>query len=485
MLLAELGIGRPVLGQHSSDRRLGFEIGVGGEVRADLEVLLQGGAVVASYDVGAGLGGGQRHFCVGELHGRDAIHRPTANWSLTWATGRLCGRDSCRAPIYVGRGADPDAQPCDGVSRAVFVRGRGSTPTDAPSAGPNERVRQTHVRTYSPKPGDVQREWHVIDATDVVLGKLAVQAANLLRGKHKPTFAPHMDMGDFVIVVNAEKVALTGDKLTKQAPLPPLRLPGRPHRHPRGQAAGEGRPQGHRGRRVGDAPQEQARPPDAEEAQGVRRPDPPAPGPAGQAVRDHAGLPVTPPTTPTAEQTSEGTSVADDTTTIEGTTDGLRRHREPRAFTTDEQGVAYTSESAAAADPARPATIAPAAATGRRKEAVARVRIVPGTGVWTINGRALDSYFPNKLHQQVVNEPFAALQLDGRFDVIARIHGGGITGQAGALRLGVARALNAIDVEANRPTLKKAGLLTRDARVIERKKAGLKKARKAPQFSKR
>ena len=158
---------------------------------------------------------------------------------------------------------------------------------------------------------------------------------------------------------------------------------------------------------------------------------------------------------------------------------------EAETFTTDEQGVAYTSESAASADLTRPATIAPAAATGRRKEAVARVRIVPGSGVWTINGRTLDSYFPNKLHQQVVKEPFTALQLDGRFDVIARIHGGGITGQAGALRLGVARALNAVDVDANRPTLKKAGLLTRDARVIERKKAGLKKARKAPQYSKR
>ena len=133
----------------------------------------------------------------------------------------------------------------------------------------------------------------------------------------------------------------------------------------------------------------------------------------------------------------------------------------------------------------RPATIAPAGATGRRKEAVARVRIVPGTGQWTVNGRTLDAYFPNKLHQQVVNEPFVDPELEGRFDVIARIHGGGITGQAGALRLGVARCLNAIDVEANRPSLKKAGLLTRDARVIERKKAGLKKARKAPQYSKR
>ena len=156
------------------------------------------------------------------------------------------------------------------------------------------------------------------------------------------------------------------------------------------------------------------------------------------------------------------------------------------SYQVDEQGIAYSSESAPSADaPARPATIAPAAATGRRKEAVARVRLVPGTGEWTVNGRTLDSYFPNKLHQQVVNEPFVTTQLEGRFDVIARIHGGGITGQAGALRLGVARALNAVDVEANRPSLKKAGLLTRDARVIERKKAGLKKARKAPQFSKR
>ncbi|HET7683867.1 MAG TPA: 30S ribosomal protein S9 [Marmoricola sp.] len=155
-------------------------------------------------------------------------------------------------------------------------------------------------------------------------------------------------------------------------------------------------------------------------------------------------------------------------------------------YQVNEQGIAYSSESARPSDaPERPATIAPANATGRRKQAVARVRLVPGTGQWTVNGRALDSYFPNKLHQQVVNEPFVTTQLEGRFDVIARIHGGGITGQAGALRLGVARALNAVDLDANRPALKKAGLLTRDARVIERKKAGLKKARKAPQFSKR
>jgi small subunit ribosomal protein S9 len=128
---------------------------------------------------------------------------------------------------------------------------------------------------------------------------------------------------------------------------------------------------------------------------------------------------------------------------------------------------------------------APGAATGRRKEAIARVRLVPGSGTWKINGRTLEDYFPNKVHQQLVNDPFRVTETEGRFDVIARIHGGGASGQAGALRLGVARALNGIDVEANRPSLKKAGFLTRDARVKERKKAGLKKARKAPQYSKR
>jgi small subunit ribosomal protein S9 len=141
----------------------------------------------------------------------------------------------------------------------------------------------------------------------------------------------------------------------------------------------------------------------------------------------------------------------------------------------------YTSESLAS----RFSEPLPGAATGRRKEAIARVRIVPGTGKWKINGRTLEDYFPNKVHQQLVNEPFKVLELDGKYDVIARIHGGGVSGQAGALRLGVARALNEADVETNRGPLKKAGFLTRDARATERKKYGLKKARKAPQYSKR
>ena len=152
----------------------------------------------------------------------------------------------------------------------------------------------------------------------------------------------------------------------------------------------------------------------------------------------------------------------------------------------ESSSVAYSSESSPSPDaPARPATIAPSGATGRRKEAIARVRLVPGTGQWSINGRDLATYFPNKVHQQLVGEPFVLTDLVDRFDVIARLQGGGTTGQAGALRLGVSRALNALDAEANRPPLKRAGLLTRDSRIKERKKAGLKKARKAPQYSKR
>jgi small subunit ribosomal protein S9 len=121
---------------------------------------------------------------------------------------------------------------------------------------------------------------------------------------------------------------------------------------------------------------------------------------------------------------------------------------------------------------------------GRRKEAVVRVRLVPGTGKFTLNGKALEDYFPNKVHQQLIKEPLVTTEKPETFDVIANLRGGGITGQAGALRLAIARALIAVDSE-DRPVLKKAGFLTRDPRVKERKKYGLKKARKAPQYSKR
>jgi small subunit ribosomal protein S9 len=126
----------------------------------------------------------------------------------------------------------------------------------------------------------------------------------------------------------------------------------------------------------------------------------------------------------------------------------------------------------------------PVQTVGRRKEAVVRVRLLPGTGQFKLNGRTLEEYFPNKVHQQLIREPFVTLEKAEQYDVVALLNGGGVTGQAGALRLGIARALVAFNLEL-RQRLKKAGFLTRDARIKERKKYGQKGARKRFQFSKR
>ncbi|MGH2787395.1 MAG: 30S ribosomal protein S9 [Actinomycetota bacterium] len=125
-----------------------------------------------------------------------------------------------------------------------------------------------------------------------------------------------------------------------------------------------------------------------------------------------------------------------------------------------------------------------ARSTGRRKEAVCRARLLEGSGIWQVNGRTLEDYFPSATHRMIITEPFRITETDGRYDVIAKLEGGGVSGQAGALRHAIARAL--VDLDADlRPQLKRAGFLTRDAREKERRKYGLKKARKAPQYSKR
>jgi small subunit ribosomal protein S9 len=126
----------------------------------------------------------------------------------------------------------------------------------------------------------------------------------------------------------------------------------------------------------------------------------------------------------------------------------------------------------------------PIQTVGRRKEAVVRVRLVPGTGKFDLDGRTLEAYFPNKVHQQLIKAPLVTVDRVDAFDVYAHLDGGGPSGQAGALRLAIARALIVVQPE-DRPALKKAGFLTRDPRATERKKYGLKKARKAPQYSKR
>lgn len=122
--------------------------------------------------------------------------------------------------------------------------------------------------------------------------------------------------------------------------------------------------------------------------------------------------------------------------------------------------------------------------TGRRKEAVARVRLLSGNGRFELNGRSLEEYFPTRAHRMIVTSPLRLVDKDKEFDVVARIRGGGVSGQAGALRHGIARALVRMDPDL-RPVLKAEGMLTRDSREKERRKYGLKKARKAPQYSKR
>ena len=184
------------------------------------------------------------------------------------------------------------------------------------------------------------------------------------------------------------------------------------------------------------------------------------------------GQPVTTPESPVeameaveeAAVEAEATDVADDTDI-------------------DDTDAVEAEVGSAAAVPAA-LTDRPVQTVGRRKEAVVRVRLVAGSGKFTLNGKSLETYFPNKLHQQLIREPLVTVEKAERFDIFANLHGGGTSGQAGALRLAIARALIEVDAD-DRPSLKRAGFLTRDARATERKKYGLKKARKAPQYSKR
>jgi len=142
-----------------------------------------------------------------------------------------------------------------------------------------------------------------------------------------------------------------------------------------------------------------------------------------------------------------------------------------------------SSETPAASRPSRAAG-GTAQTVGRRKEAIARVRLTPGNGSFTLNGKSLEDYFPNKLHQQLIQDPLVTVEKPESFDIVGTLNGGGPSGQAGALRMAIARALAEVDGD-DRPALKKAGFLTRDSREKEREKYGLKKARKAPQYSKR
>jgi small subunit ribosomal protein S9 len=162
----------------------------------------------------------------------------------------------------------------------------------------------------------------------------------------------------------------------------------------------------------------------------------------------------------------------------------LEAEEEEKARREAELAATEETDAAASRAPAKMEKGARFLATGKRKSAIARVIVLPGNGKIEVNKRDLEEFFPRPLHQTMVKQPLAVSGYEGNVDVRVRVHGGGISGQAGAVRHGVARALIEIDSEL-RGDLKRRGFLTRDARVKERRKAGLKKARKRPQFSKR
>jgi small subunit ribosomal protein S9 len=181
---------------------------------------------------------------------------------------------------------------------------------------------------------------------------------------------------------------------------------------------------------------------------------------------------------------TETTETNETNETNETTSETAEESSEAAETTTETTETAEPAEAPAA--PARPPVVLdrPIQTVGRRKEAVVRVRLVPGTGKFDLDGRTLEDYFPNKVHQQLIKAPLVTVDRVDSVDIYAHLDGGGPSGQAGALRLGIARALILVQPE-DRPALKKAGFLTRDPRATERKKYGLKKARKAPQYSKR
>ena len=375
------------------------------------------------------------------------------------------------------------------------------------------------MKTYSPKPEHIERRWYVLDAGEQVLGRVASEAAVILRGKHKPIFAPHMDVGDNLIIINAAKVVLTGGKETKK-------IAWRHSGHPGGitgtlyedllakrpafvvEKAVRGMlPKNRLGRAMikklhvvpGPEHPHQAQQPE-DWTIGMR--------PAWD------GLPA--PRVPVAngktsevakEQAVEAPSAAEqaEKPTVAKTTARSARSKttakKPTAAKTTAAKKPTAKKPAAARKPTtrKPppsqrsdgeeegdvvATTQAKLITGRRKAAIARVRLVPGSGEFRINERSLDEYFPTRVHRMVAQAPLRSVGRDKDLDVVATITGGGVNGQAGALRLGIARALLDLDPEL-RAQLKAEGFLRRDAREKERRKYGLKKARKAPQYSKR
>ena len=283
------------------------------------------------------------------------------------------------------------------------------------------------MKTFTATPDDISHDWHVVDAAGVPLGRLASVVAQLIRGKHKPTYTPHMDGGDFVVVVNAEKVRLTGRKMDNKKYFSHT---------------------GYMGHEASHAARDLL----------AKHPD---------RVIEKAVFGMLPKTS-LAQQKLRGKLK------VYAGAEHPHAAQQPKPFSvTPSEGERMTA--------------APEfrwQAVGRRKTSVARVYLTPGTGKWDINGRTLGDYFPRPSLVQHIQQSFTATDTLGAFDVKAHVDGGGQAGQAGALRLGIARALVEADGQ-HRTKLRAAGLMTRDPRAVERKKPGRPGARKRFQFSKR
>ncbi|KAI4453695.1 ribosomal protein l13 [Holotrichia oblita] len=293
-------------------------------------------------------------------------------------------------------------------------------------------------KTYMANEGNIQREWVLVDAAGMPLGRLVAQVAMILRGKHKPTYTPHADAGDYVVVINSDKIVLTGKKMTDKIYW------------------------SHSGY-IGGAKEVQAK----------------------EMLKNKSDFMI--------ERAVKGM--------LPKNALGRQMFRKLKVYkeeikTTAAAKAEVKTEAAthSQSEPSKDIRIKKSGAsikmngtnaTGRRKKSIARVRIISGgSGKVIINDQPLDTYFVSGFLKLIVNQPLKTANVSN-IDVIVSVHGGGLTGQAGAIRHGIARALIKEDAQL-KPELKKAGYLKRDPRMKERKKYGLKKARRAPpQFSKR
>ncbi len=274
------------------------------------------------------------------------------------------------------------------------------------------------MRTESYKRTDIEESWVLLDAKGKTLGRFATEVANILSGKNKPEYTPNADMGDYVIVVNANDINVTGKKLDQKLY----------YRH-------SGYPGGIKSK------------------------------PLREVIENTASDAIKSAVKGMLPKSKLGRQMF---TKLKVYNDDQHPHaaQKPVSIELQENKLEQIIT------------------VGRRKTSTARVFLQKGTGEITVNKKKLDAYFGREVAQMVVKQPLVSTDLSNGVDITATVKGGGSFGQAGAIRLGIARALVEYD-ETLKPVLKKEGFLTRDSRKVERKKVGLRKARKRPQYSKR